>query len=80
MASVSMTIQVDEDVTEGLLKDIPAGTHKVTFPLNKLAFVDNTRGVYTLGGPFTKDNEIQLVVDETEIDSIIFNDITILGD
>jgi hypothetical protein len=80
MASVSMTILVEEDVTEGLLKDIPIGHHKVTFPLNKLTFTDYTNGVWTLGGPFTNEKETQIVVDNAEIDSVTFNKITIIGD
>jgi len=79
MALVSMTVKVEKDVTEGLLKDIPIGYHKVTFPLNKLAFTDYTRGVWTLGGPFTADNT-QLIVNNAEIDSVTFDEITITGD
>jgi hypothetical protein len=80
MASVSMTVKVEKDVTEGLLKDIPIGYHKVTFPLDKLTFTDYTRGVWTLGGPFTKENITQIIVNNAEEDSVTFDNILINGD
>ena len=80
MASVTMTLRVHEEATEGLLKGIPSGVHKVTLPLSKLAFIDTTGGTYTLGGTFTKENFVQSVKEDEEHDFIHYSNIEIIGD
>ena len=80
MASVTMTLEVQEDVTEGLFKGIPKGLHKVTIPLQKLTFIDTTGGVCTLGGPFTKENETQIIGNGSFLGSCTITNITIIGD
>jgi len=80
MAEVTMVITVKEEVTEGILKDIPIGTHKVTLPLTKLTFIDTTGGSYTLGGNFSKENMVQVVTEDSEHNNIHYSNIQIIGD
>ena len=80
MASVSMTVEVHEDVPEGLFKGIPKGLHKVTIPSEKLTFIDFKLGVYTLGGTFTTEQHTEIVVDGFTNDHVTITNITIIGD
>ena len=80
MASVSMTVKVHEDVSEGILKGVPKGLHKVTIPSEKLTFIDFKLGVYTLGGHFTTEQHNQIIVDGFTDDHVTITKITIIGD
>ena len=78
MEQVQLVANIKKTTEEGLLQGIPAGVHKISFPITKLAFVDTTGGVNTLGGSFTSSTVEQVIKDGSTVDGVTYYDISFL--
>jgi len=78
MEQVQFIAKISQPATEGLLKDIPIGIHRISIPINKMAFVDTTGGVNTLGGSFTSSTVEQIITDGATIDGVSYFDISFI--
>ena len=78
MKQVQMVVSIKQTTEEGLLKGIPIGVHKISFPISRLAFVDTTGGVNTLGGSFTSSTVEQVISDGATVDGVSYYDISFL--
>jgi len=78
MSQVQFVAKITKATEEGLLKGIPIGVHKVSFPISRLAFVDTTGGVNTLGGSFTSSTAEQVITNGATVDGVSYYDISFL--
>ena len=78
MKQVQFVANIKKTTEDGLLKGIPIGVHRISLPITKLAFVDTTGGVNTLGGSFTSSTVEQVVKDGATVDEVTYYDISFL--